>query len=215
MLLIPLSPISLCVCLPWQPYAVSVKRNILLLAKPVLMLSGFPLPTRARGRPDATPDFFLNNRPRAGSGGCFPLHYDNPGPPNKRALTCLLYLNPDWKDGDGGELCLTPFLGKEKVIAPLLDRMVSRRKRCIFMHSRDVHRCSVGICTGLASLTNRRSGSTGLAALAYRRTWGRREENLRFSITTIIDAIPTTTASTISVLDTETLRVISARKFLQ
>lgn len=52
------------------------------------------------------------------------MHYDNPGPPNKRALTCLLYLNPDWKEGDGGELCLTPFLQKEKVIAPLLDRMV-------------------------------------------------------------------------------------------
>lgn len=62
--------------------------------------------------------------PPSGSGGCFPLHYDNPGPPNKRALTCLLYLNPDWKDGDGGELCLTPFLQKERVIAPLLDRMV-------------------------------------------------------------------------------------------
>ena len=60
----------------------------------------------------------------AGSGGCFPLHYDNPGPPNKRALTCLLYLNPDWKVGDGGEVCLRPFLGKEKAIAPLLDRLV-------------------------------------------------------------------------------------------
>lgn len=62
--------------------------------------------------------------PLAGSGGCFPLHYDNPGPPNKRALTCLLYLNPDWKEGDGGEVCLRPFLGKEKAIAPLLDRLV-------------------------------------------------------------------------------------------
>ncbi|CAM9199670.1 unnamed protein product [Sphacelaria rigidula] len=70
----------------------------------------------------------------AGSGGCFPLHYDNPGPPNKRALTCLLYLNPDWKDGDGGELCLTPFLQKERVIAPLLDRMV------IFRSDRVLHR---------------------------------------------------------------------------
>lgn len=55
------------------------------------------------------------------------MHYDNPGPPNKRALTCLLYLNPDWKKGDGGEVCLTPFLQKEEVIAPLLDRLVSRR----------------------------------------------------------------------------------------
>ena len=29
-----------------------------------------------------------------GGGGCFPLHYDNPGPPSRRALTCILYLNP-------------------------------------------------------------------------------------------------------------------------
>lgn len=61
---------------------------------------------------------------RAGSGGCFPLHYDNPGAPNKRALTCLLYLNPAWKEGDGGEVCLVPFLKKEIVIPPLLDRLV-------------------------------------------------------------------------------------------
>lgn len=67
---------------------------------------------------------FVFGTNRAGSGGCFPLHYDNPGPPNKRALTCLLYLNPHWKEGDGGEVCLTPFLQKEKAIAPLLDRLV-------------------------------------------------------------------------------------------
>lgn len=53
------------------------------------------------------------------------MHYDNPGPPNKRALTCLLYLNPDWKEADGGEVFLTPFLQKEEPIAPLLDRLVS------------------------------------------------------------------------------------------
>lgn len=62
--------------------------------------------------------------PPSGSGGCFPCHYDNPGPPNKRALTCLLYLNPSWKEGDGGEVCLRTFLDKEKAIAPLLDRLV-------------------------------------------------------------------------------------------
>lgn len=31
-----------------------------------------------------------------GGGACFPFHYDNPGRPNKRRLTCLLYLNPEW-----------------------------------------------------------------------------------------------------------------------
>lgn len=60
------------------------------------------------------------------------MHYDNPGPPNKRALTCLLYLNPSWKEGDGGEVCLTPFLQKEKAIAPLLDRLVGKRRKGLF-----------------------------------------------------------------------------------
>ncbi|EKX39892.1 hypothetical protein GUITHDRAFT_158359 [Guillardia theta CCMP2712] len=60
----------------------------------------------------------------AGQGGCFPLHYDNPGRPNMRKVTCLLYLNEGWKEGDGGELELVPFLGKPVVIEPIMDRMV-------------------------------------------------------------------------------------------
>ena len=47
----------------------------------------------------------------AGGGACVPLHYDNAGPPSKRALSCLVYLNPAWKPEDGGELELVPFLG--------------------------------------------------------------------------------------------------------
>jgi len=69
-----------------------------------------------------------------GNGGCFPHHYDNPGRPNKRQLTCLLYLNKDWKNGDGGELQLTPFLGKKVIIEPLFDRFV------IFYSDRVLHR---------------------------------------------------------------------------
>lgn len=60
----------------------------------------------------------------AGKGGCFPCHYDNSGPPSKRGITCLVYLNPDWKEGDGGELVLHPFLQAEVVIAPLLGRAI-------------------------------------------------------------------------------------------
>jgi len=59
-----------------------------------------------------------------GTGGCFPWHYDNPGAPNKRALTCCVYLNNDWKEGHGGELLLQPFLGHEVVIPPLFNRLV-------------------------------------------------------------------------------------------
>jgi hypothetical protein len=69
-----------------------------------------------------------------GGGGCFPLHYDNPGPPSRRALTCILYLNPDWTEGDGGELLLTPFLGGAIRVRPTHDRLA------IFLSDRILHR---------------------------------------------------------------------------
>lgn len=69
-----------------------------------------------------------------GSGGCFPWHYDNAGRPSKRSITCIVYLNPSWKDGDGGELALQPFLKPEVVIPPLMDRAV------IFRSDRILHR---------------------------------------------------------------------------
>ena len=70
----------------------------------------------------------------AGGGGCFPCHYDNAGAPNKRQVTCLFYFNQAWKDGDGGELELTPFLRPAVRIAPLLDRAV------LFLSDRVLHR---------------------------------------------------------------------------
>jgi Rps23 Pro-64 3,4-dihydroxylase Tpa1-like proline 4-hydroxylase len=69
-----------------------------------------------------------------GSGGCFPWHYDNPGAPSKRALTCILYLNPDWKLGDGGELRLQPFCGVAATVAPRHNRLA------IFYSDRTLHR---------------------------------------------------------------------------
>lgn len=70
----------------------------------------------------------------AGGGGCFPCHYDNPGRPNARKLTCLLYLNDAWKAGDGGEVQLLPFLKQPVTVAPKMDRMV------IFMSDWMLHR---------------------------------------------------------------------------
>jgi len=64
-------------------------------------------------------------------GGSFPLHYDNPGPPNKRSLTCIVYLNPNWTEGDGGEIVLWPFLDKPMVIPPLHRRAVLFYSDCI------------------------------------------------------------------------------------
>jgi Rps23 Pro-64 3,4-dihydroxylase Tpa1-like proline 4-hydroxylase len=79
----------------------------------------------------AFPRSYLNSSPSAikmqynsGEGGCFPYHYDNPGPPSKRKITCIVYLNPSWTEGDGGELVLCPFLGAPITIAPAMDRCV-------------------------------------------------------------------------------------------
>jgi Rps23 Pro-64 3,4-dihydroxylase Tpa1-like proline 4-hydroxylase len=57
-------------------------------------------------------------------GGSFPCHYDNPGPPNKRCLTCIVYLNAEWNDSFGGQLELMPFLKKKVTVQPLMNRMV-------------------------------------------------------------------------------------------
>lgn len=67
-------------------------------------------------------------------GGSFPWHYDNPGPPNQRALTCVVYLNPRWKHGDGGEIVLWPFVSKPTTISPLHCRAV------LFYSDRVLHR---------------------------------------------------------------------------
>eukprot|EP00117_Sycon_ciliatum_P036795 scpid5380/ scgid27649/ Prolyl 4-hydroxylase subunit alpha len=70
----------------------------------------------------------------SGGGGCFPWHYDNPSRPNNRGLTMLVYLNSDWVQGNGGELELLPFLERNVVIPPLMDRAV------LFLSDRVLHR---------------------------------------------------------------------------
>ena len=67
-------------------------------------------------------------------GGAFPCHYDNSGPPSKRSITCLVYLNPDWREGHGGELVLHPFLQPQVVISPLMARAVFFRSD-LLLHS--------------------------------------------------------------------------------
>ncbi|CAK0853597.1 unnamed protein product [Prorocentrum cordatum] len=70
----------------------------------------------------------------AGAGGCFPLHYDNAGPPSRRALTCVVYMNPGWRPGDGGELELRPFLRPAVLVPPLMGRAA------LFRSDRVLHR---------------------------------------------------------------------------
>jgi hypothetical protein len=72
----------------------------------------------------STSDRTLKLQRNAGSGGCFPCHYDNPGSPNKRKLTCLLYLNDAWTKENGGEVQLLPFLEQPVTVAPKMDRLV-------------------------------------------------------------------------------------------
>lgn len=59
-----------------------------------------------------------------GSHGCFPLHYDNAGPPSRRQLTALFYLNPGWAAADGGELQLQPWLRAPVRVPPMHGRLV-------------------------------------------------------------------------------------------
>jgi hypothetical protein len=72
-----------------------------------------------------------------GSQGAFPFHYDSPGgKKDSRRLTCLLYLNPDWREEDGGVLRLQPFLQAPVDVAPVMDRLV------LFYSEQLLHRVS-------------------------------------------------------------------------
>ena len=60
-----------------------------------------------------------------GFGGAFPCHFDLPSAPDaRRVLTLLLYLNPDWAEGDGGEVEILPFPFADSCLPPLNRRMV-------------------------------------------------------------------------------------------
>lgn len=54
-----------------------------------------------------------------GKGGCFMMHYDTSAAVSSRAVTALLYLNPDYVSGEhGGELQLFPFPLSPQSIEP-------------------------------------------------------------------------------------------------
>lgn len=68
-----------------------------------------------------------------GRGGCFPIHHDNPGPPSKRVLTIVVYLNEAWEPGHGGEIVFVPFCGRRIAVAPAFNRAVIFRSQ-LLMH---------------------------------------------------------------------------------
>ena len=59
-----------------------------------------------------------------GMGACFPLHFDSAAELDGRRVTALTYLNPGWKEGDGGELVVYPFPSPPVKIEPRMGRVV-------------------------------------------------------------------------------------------
>ena len=63
---------------------------------------------------------------------------------SSRALTCILYLNPDWSEGDGGELQLIPFLRAPVRVNPRHGRLV------VFLSDRVLHKVAPSFRTRYA-----------------------------------------------------------------
>lgn len=59
-----------------------------------------------------------------GDGSCFPLHYDSDESVDSRRITAIIYLNPDWQKGDGGELQLYPWPHAPVTVEPLNNRLL-------------------------------------------------------------------------------------------
>lgn len=101
--------------------------------------SAFPELALLRGSGSVTVKLQYND----GSGGCFPHHFDNAGPPSRRKLSILCYFNPQWREGDGGEIELVPWLRPAVAVPPL--------------HGREWPRCLERVAPALCR--RRRTGS--------------------------------------------------------
>ncbi|CAE7747500.1 smd2 [Symbiodinium sp. CCMP2592] len=85
-----------------------------------------------------------------GSGGAFPCHFDLPAASDaRRILTALLYLNPDWAEGDGGEVEILPFPFADSPLPPL-DRRLVVFSSCTTLHRvRPFRGASSRVCINL------------------------------------------------------------------
>lgn len=68
------------------------------------------------------------------TGGHYAKHLDQFKGRNNRLISCVLYLNPDWKPGDGGELQLYDPQGDAEAerIEPVMNRMVFFRSDTVW-----------------------------------------------------------------------------------
>jgi len=76
----------------------------------------------------------LDIKVQLNTGGCFPMHFDTTQHVSERQITGTLYLNPNWKKSDGGELRLYPFPYQTLDIEPVNDRLV------LFSSHQSLHR---------------------------------------------------------------------------
>lgn len=76
-----------------------------------------------------------------GNGSAYPKHIDNIGLPDKRKLTCILYLNNNWQQHHGGELCLYTKEGQQE-IAPKGDTFVTFYSDLV-VHSVNENKCTI------------------------------------------------------------------------
>lgn len=65
-------------------------------------------------------------------GSFYKKHLDQFQGRNNRMISIIVYLNQDWKDGDGGELKIYPTEKENLIIAPLLNRCVMFRSDVLY-----------------------------------------------------------------------------------
>lgn len=65
-------------------------------------------------------------------GSFYKKHLDQFQGRNNRMISMIVYLNQDWKDGDGGELKIYPTEKENLIIAPLLNRCVMFRSDVLY-----------------------------------------------------------------------------------
>lgn len=119
----------------------AVEREDVLAVCPVLRQLFLDDGALRRGLNAARPDLRLDRlefakiQVNTGAGGAFPMHFDlSTAKDARRLLTAILYLNPEWEEGWGGEVELLPFPFPNVVVAPVDRRLV------VFASNTTMHR---------------------------------------------------------------------------